>query len=67
MRLMPRSIPFYTFIPFYVIATNVCVAVHFRLKLKVLHDYTAQDLDEISLKEGSLVDLIKEGLQLSFN
>lgn len=29
-------------------------------KCKALYEYTAQDLDEISFKEGDLIDLIKE-------
>ena len=30
-------------------------------RVKVLYDYEAQDLDEITIKEGQLVDLLKEG------
>ena len=29
--------------------------------MKVLYDYEAQDMDEISLKEGELIELVKEG------
>ena len=35
--------------------------------MKVLYDYEAQDVDEISLKKGELVELIKEGLLLLKN
>ena len=30
-------------------------------RVKVLYDYEAQDLDEITIKEGQMVDLVKEG------
>ena len=30
--------------------------------MKVLYDYEAQDLDELTIKEGELIDLVKEGL-----
>ena len=30
-------------------------------KVKVLYDYEAQDLDELTIKEGDLIDLVKEG------
>ena len=29
--------------------------------MKVLYDYEAQDLDELTIKEGELIDLVKEG------
>ena len=32
--------------------------------MKVLYDYEAQDLDELTIKEGDLIDLVKEGLVL---
>ena len=32
--------------------------------MKVLYDYEAQDLDELTIKEGELIDLVKEGRNL---
>ena len=32
-------------------------------RVKVLYDYEAQDLDELTIKEGELVELVKEGFQ----
>ena len=36
----------------------------FPSRVKVLYDYEAQDLDELTIKEGDLIDLVKEGLAL---
>jgi hypothetical protein len=30
-------------------------------KYKALYDYTAQDLDELSFKEGDVIEVLKEG------
>ena len=39
-------------------------ASYFPSRVKVLYDYEAQDLDELTIKEGELIDLVKEGCNL---
>ena len=36
----------------------------FPSRVKALYDYEAQDLDELTIKEGELIDLLKEGIFL---
>ena len=38
----------------------------FLFRVKVLYDYEAQDLDELTIKEGELIDLLKEGRRQHF-
>ena len=38
----------------------------FLFRVKVLYDYEAQDLDELTIKEGELIDLLKEGRRPHF-
>ena len=33
-------------------------------KVRAMYDYEAQDLDEISLQEGEVLELVKEGKRL---
>lgn len=37
-----------------------------QIRVKAVYDYQSQDVDELTLKEGDLIDLIKERMCLKY-
>ena len=50
----------------FILILQLLISPLFRFRVKVLYDYEAQDLDELTIKEGELIDLLKEGRRQHF-
>ena len=50
----------------FILILQLLIPPLFLFRVKVLYDYEAQDLDELTIKEGELIDLLKEGRRQHF-
>ena len=51
----------------FILILQLLIPPLFLFRVKVLYDYEAQDLDELTIKEGELIDLLKEGRRQIFS